>query len=195
MVIYKTTNTLNGKYYIGKDRHNNPNYIGSGKIFLKALKKYDRCLWVKTVIDTAETDDEAYFKEKFWIKFYDSTNRDKGYNLSVGGKNPVLFGENNPYYGKCPTDEARKRHGEIMRGRKITEEHKINISKGLKGRIKSDVERENISRGLKGKLKSEEHKNNMRHPHRKGYKQTAEHTRNILAAKARKKLLKGLENG
>jgi hypothetical protein len=32
MIIYKTTNLVNGKYYVGKDEKNNPEYLGSGKI-------------------------------------------------------------------------------------------------------------------------------------------------------------------
>lgn len=30
MIIYKTTNLINQKFYVGKDSHNNPNYYGSG---------------------------------------------------------------------------------------------------------------------------------------------------------------------
>ena len=40
MIIYKTTNLINGKFYIGKDSKNDPNYLGSGKILKKAFKKY-----------------------------------------------------------------------------------------------------------------------------------------------------------
>jgi hypothetical protein len=35
MIIYKTTNLVNGKFYIGKDKYNNKDYIGSGKILKK----------------------------------------------------------------------------------------------------------------------------------------------------------------
>ena len=42
MVIYKTTNLINGKIYIGKDSNNNEHYIGSGVKLLKAIKKYGR---------------------------------------------------------------------------------------------------------------------------------------------------------
>lgn len=37
MIIYKTTNIINGKIYIGQDSNNNPKYIGSGKILKKKL--------------------------------------------------------------------------------------------------------------------------------------------------------------
>lgn len=30
MIIYKTTNTLNGKFYIGQDSNDDPTYLGSG---------------------------------------------------------------------------------------------------------------------------------------------------------------------
>jgi hypothetical protein len=38
MIIYKTTNLLNGKIYIGQDRNNNKNYLGSGKLLKKAIR-------------------------------------------------------------------------------------------------------------------------------------------------------------
>ena len=38
MIIYKTTNLINGKIYVGKDSNNNPNYLGSGQIIKKLLR-------------------------------------------------------------------------------------------------------------------------------------------------------------
>ncbi len=40
MIIYKTTNTINGKIYVGQDTRNLPKYLGSGKLLHKAIKKY-----------------------------------------------------------------------------------------------------------------------------------------------------------
>jgi hypothetical protein len=55
MIIYKTTNTINNKIYIGKAIHNNPKYLGSGLLLNRAIKKYGREMFVREVIDTAET--------------------------------------------------------------------------------------------------------------------------------------------
>ena len=35
MIIYKTTNLVNGKIYIGQDAKNNPKYLGSGVYLVK----------------------------------------------------------------------------------------------------------------------------------------------------------------
>jgi hypothetical protein len=32
MIIYKTTNLINGRFYVGSDKYNNPKYLGSGKL-------------------------------------------------------------------------------------------------------------------------------------------------------------------
>ena len=42
MVIYKTTNLINGKIYIGKNKGNNNWYLGSGKLLIYAIKKYGK---------------------------------------------------------------------------------------------------------------------------------------------------------
>jgi predicted DNA-binding protein YlxM (UPF0122 family) len=85
MVIYKTTNLVNGKIYIGQDSKNNPKYLGSGVILLKAIKKYGKINFKKEIIDEAFSFDELNRKEVFWINEYDSMNQKRGYNVSFGG--------------------------------------------------------------------------------------------------------------
>jgi hypothetical protein len=85
MQIYKITNCVNSKIYIGKDTTSNPNYYGSGVILNNAIKKYGIENFTKHIIDTAETKEELSVKEKYWISFYDSTNKKIGYNISKGG--------------------------------------------------------------------------------------------------------------
>ena len=39
MYVYKTTNLVNGKMYIGKTKYDKPLYFGSGKLIQIAIKK------------------------------------------------------------------------------------------------------------------------------------------------------------
>ena len=41
-IIYLTINQINGKVYIGQTSIDSKSYIGSGKAFLKAVKKYGK---------------------------------------------------------------------------------------------------------------------------------------------------------
>lgn len=82
--IYKTTNNVNGKIYIGKEKDNDPNYFGSGVLLNKAIKKYGKDSFTKEILEVSDygnIDD----RECYWIDFYNSTNRDIGYNLTKGG--------------------------------------------------------------------------------------------------------------
>jgi hypothetical protein len=85
MEIYKITNLLNSKIYIGKDVSSDPKYYGSGVIINNAIKKYGIENFLKEVIDTATSKKELSEKEKYWISHYNSTNREIGYNISNGG--------------------------------------------------------------------------------------------------------------
>ena len=51
-IVYKTTNLLNGKVYIGKHETYdiNDDYLGSGKILKYALKKYGSINFKKEII-------------------------------------------------------------------------------------------------------------------------------------------------
>lgn len=85
MQIYKITNLVNNKIYIGKDTTSDPNYFGSGLIISRSLKKYGMENFIKEIID--ETDDYNVLskKEIYWISYYKSTDRKIGYNIATGG--------------------------------------------------------------------------------------------------------------
>lgn len=87
MHIYKTTNTINGKVYIGqtiKKKYNT--YLGSGVKLLLAIKKYGRKSFTREILEWCETKQELDKKEVFWVEYYKSTDDAFGYNISKGGQ-------------------------------------------------------------------------------------------------------------
>jgi len=120
MIVYKTTNLLNGKFYVGKDSHNDPTYLGSGKLLRRAFKKYGIENFKKEIIDTATTDKELNKKEIFWIFKLNAIK--EGYNIAVGGSGGDTI-SNNP-----DRDIIAANISKGNKGKKFTEETKSKMS-------------------------------------------------------------------
>jgi hypothetical protein len=84
-VIFKITNTINSKIYIGKSSNDRRNYLGSGKAIKAAIEKYGKSNFIKEIIDTASSLSELNDRERFWILFYRSFDHTVGYNRRFGG--------------------------------------------------------------------------------------------------------------
>lgn len=85
MVIYESINLINGKRYIGKDKHNDPKYLGSGKLLNKAIKKYGRENFIKTILEQCESEEHMSERERHWIRITNAQNSDTYYNIGEGG--------------------------------------------------------------------------------------------------------------
>ena len=124
MIIYKITNLINGKIYIGQDSKNRNKYFGSGKIIKQAIKKNGRKNFSKDIIEYCKNKKELDEREKYWIKYYGSINPKIGYNITLGGEGNLglkhtketkkLFskqrkGKNNPNYGGKSITEHQRR--------------------------------------------------------------------------------------
>jgi group I intron endonuclease len=83
MIIYKTTNITTGKIYVGKDLHNNPGYLGSGKKLLHAVSKYGKECFLKEVLEECSDPKVWVEREKYWIKKLNAI--EAGYNIAEGG--------------------------------------------------------------------------------------------------------------
>ena len=150
MVIYKTTNLINSKYYIGKDEKNNPDYLGSGLLLNRAIKKHGRENFKKEILETCTNRTELNEKEIYWIEKPKAI--ENGYNIALGGaggdtytNNPnleiiieKLSGKNNHFYGKKHKDESKVKIGDSKLGKQswnsgktgvYSEETKIKMSK------------------------------------------------------------------
>jgi len=86
-LIYKITNRLNGRYYIGRHRTNNvdDSYMGSGIGIINAIKKYGAENFSKEII--AESWDETNLWELEKLIIDEKIVKDPlSYNVGYGGK-------------------------------------------------------------------------------------------------------------
>lgn len=146
MVIYKTTNLVNGKIYVGKDSKNNPSYLGSGILLSKAIKKYGRENFVKENICECSSNEELNQKEKFYIELLNSRKSSVGYNVALGGEGNDLFrltGKQNHNYGLKRSDELKNQIRLKKLGVKTPEFRKRKISQSLRA---SEVFAESLNR-------------------------------------------------
>lgn len=49
-IIYLTVNQINGKVYVGQTSINKNGYIGSGKLLKRAIKKYGKDNFARTIL-------------------------------------------------------------------------------------------------------------------------------------------------
>ena len=81
MVIYITTNIINGKKYIGKDSNNNYKYLGSGTLLKNDIIKYGKENFKKEILEHCTTDEELMIRESYWINYYNAVLSNEYYNL------------------------------------------------------------------------------------------------------------------
>lgn len=86
MFIYKTTNLVNGKYYIGKYAGKRSTYLGSGIHLKSAIEKYGRKNFKRIVMEECNSLEQLSDREKYWIELFDAVNDPRSYNLTEGGQ-------------------------------------------------------------------------------------------------------------
>lgn len=149
--VYKHTNLINGKIYIGKS--NNPknrwlrhihdsknNKIGSKQLlFHRAICKYGKNNFIMEILGEYDTDQIALSEEKKFIELFKSNDLNIGYNLTKGGEGVSGYhrtpeeclaiskrnsGIGNGMFGITASLESRK-----SRGKKVSETKKKNPTK------------------------------------------------------------------
>lgn len=179
--IYIHINKFNSKVYIGKSnnvtrrwRNNGIEYKPSkgenqNRPFWNAINKYGWNNFEHEILHDNLTDAESSVKEIELINKYNSTNKEYGYNISLGGNGGKIYlthpkGMLGKHHSKSFKIEQSKRtkklneegkmgavwlngHPKGMLGKKHSEECKKNISKKMKGRIFSQetIEKMKIS--------------------------------------------------
>ena len=160
--IYKITNLINNKTYIGQRKTNKSpetdSYFGSGKLIKLAIKKYGINFFNKDIIENCKNWEELNIKEKTWIKKSNSLYPN-GYNICKGGRGGISCGELHPLYNKHQTTETKHKISEKLKGTKrslesIEKQKTTNKNNPIKMPKES---RQKISILKKGKKQSKEH--------------------------------------
>lgn len=133
MFIYKVTNKITGKSYIGKttkslnERKRQHLKLSKTKNthFLNALRSYGENNFNWDIIDTAKTNDELNQKEIYWIKEYNSINN--GYNMIDGGT-----GGYNIYAVNANREKRKGKTWEDIYGKNKS----LNLKENARNRIK-----------------------------------------------------------
>lgn len=87
-IVYKTTNLINNKIYIGvhkQIKNTFDGYLGSGKWFRRSLKYHGRQHFFRETLFSYSNSSEAYSKEKYLVD-KDFIGRLDTYNIKLGGR-------------------------------------------------------------------------------------------------------------
>lgn len=101
-IVYKTTNKINSKIYVGVHKTSNlslDTYYGSGKYFLSAMNKYGKWNFEREILYIYHSKDVAYKRESYIVD-KEFLEREDTYNIKLGG-----FGG----WDHCHTDYIRAR--------------------------------------------------------------------------------------
>ena len=155
-ILYKTTNLVNNKTYIGIHKTNNleDGYLGSGFSLIKAISKYGKENFKREILEFCNSYDELLELEKLYVDL-DWVRDKSNYNQKTGGQSAGILSDESK---KKISDTLKERYknGEIFIKRKkgitpwnkglknvYSEECKLKISQSLKGNIP-------WNKGLKG---------------------------------------------
>lgn len=167
--IYKYTNKVNGKVYIGRTCQTlEARANGNGKgykcctYFYNAIQKYGWENFEGEIIEEGLNDEEAGKRELYWINEFDSTDREKGYNLRDSDyrtyKDETREKMRRAQTGKKASEEARRKMSESRKGKKMPESLKKKLLAAHLGKKRPKEVVEKVRRANLGKKRSEEYK-------------------------------------
>lgn len=166
--IYIHKNKINGKIYIGQtcktlnDRSKKGEGYKHNKVFYLAIKEYGWENFEHQILEECDSIEEAYIKEKYYIKLFKSNQEEFGYNMTTGGSKGTKLNETS----KKRISQSKIGDKNPMKNHIFSEEHREKLSKTLKGRKKSKewvekIMKNNNHKTMLGKKHSKETKAKM----------------------------------
>lgn len=89
MLIYKITNLVNGKIYIGQDsldRYDINEYAGSGIKIKRAIAKYGISNFKKEILEIVNENTNTFEREDYWVEKLGARDANVGYNIAKPAK-------------------------------------------------------------------------------------------------------------
>ncbi|YP_010843951.1 SegH [Salmonella phage KM16] len=139
-IVYKITNIINSKEYIGAHSTDNINdgYMGSGKLIQAALLKYGRKNFYKEILHVFDNERQMYNKEAELVT-EEYCSKENTYNIKPGGKGGTAYEQ---------TLEHRRKNSLANKGKKRTAETKIAISNALKKYKRTPEHQTNLNKAV-----------------------------------------------
>jgi len=141
--IYITTNTINGKKYLGMCKHDkrcSDTYLGSGKHLKQAISKYGKDNFTREIIAEYSSKEELSNAEIEFIKEYNCVESREWYNITIGGYTTLGFA------GKTHTEEHKQYLSEKFKGKKRPKHVGEAVAKANSERVFTDEMRERVSK-------------------------------------------------
>lgn len=149
--VYQHINKINGKRYIGITKQKPESRWGadganykSSPYFYSAIQKYGWDNFSHEILFNNLTKEKACVKEIELIAYFQTQDKQHGYNIMEGGSAPTIPEEmrivisgkmrgNQNNLGHVCSEEKKQKISEAQKGRKLTEEHKAKLSTAKKG--------------------------------------------------------------
>jgi group I intron endonuclease len=174
--LYRITNQINGKIYIGQSNNNRRwsqhKYFAkhpeqTGQHIHRAMAKYGVDNFVFEKIATCRTQEDANEVESFLIIQYDSRNKEYGYNSRIGGIAGVrgTVSEETKKKQSEGMKKAYERNGNWNLGTKRTEEQRAKMSAAQQSLDRTNMYPEEVRQRMSeahiGKVIPEEQREKM----------------------------------
>lgn len=157
--IYKFTNLINDKVYVGKHKYDKPRlderYLTSGTLIKQSIDKHGLNNFSHELICCCDSLEELNEKEIFYIKYFDC-KVPNGYNMTNGGdgisepSKDIIEKNRQWHLGKKQSEETIRKKSESLKKVVHTEEWIKKISEANKGQFVSEYQRQISSKVHKG---------------------------------------------
>ena len=164
---YLITHKLSGKKYYGVRYADSchPNdlwntYFTSSKVVKKLIEEDGKDNFEFQIRKVFSNIHEAISWEGRFLRKINARKRHDFFNLHNNDGLVSLKGDNNPMKDKQIVEKWKQsfKANKTKNNKKLSESHRLAISKSLTGRTRSEEEKAAISKGLRGKRHSEEYK-------------------------------------